>query len=25
MGNVDYLLWARLTEAVVRPRPSDAD
>ena len=25
MGNVEYLLWARLTEAVVRPRPSDAD
>ena len=25
MGNVEYLLWARLTEAVVRPKPSEAD
>ena len=25
MGNVEYLLWARLTEAVVQPKPSEAD
>ena len=25
MGNVEYLLWARLTEAVVWAQPSDAD